>query len=147
MRIGIVSDLHGYFHPGLAGALRGCERILCAGDVEREDIIWQLQAIAPAVCVRGNNDWRIEAPLTSTVTLDGVKFFMVHIRTSTIEVPEGTHVVVFGHTHVPFDETIGNVRYLNPGSTSYPRGGHDASCMVAEASNGRLERVELRYLD
>ena len=43
--------------------------------------------------------------------------------------------------------TIGNVRYLNPGSTSYPRGGHDASCMVAEASNGRLERVELRYLD
>ena len=143
MKIGIVSDLHGYFNEALPEALRGCAYILCAGDVEREDIVWQLQTIAPVACVRGNNDWRVDAPITSSITLGGVKFFMVHIRTGALDVPEGTQVVVFGHTHRPCDETIGGVRYLNPGSPTYPRGGSGPSCMVAEVSDGALASVEL----
>ena len=149
MKIGIVSDLHGRFAQGLHDVLRGCGYILCAGDVEREDIIWQLQTIAPVVCVRGNNDWRVEAPLTSLTTLGGVRFFMSHYRPAAHEVPEGVQAVVFGHTHIPCDEVLpcgansAPVRFLNPGSTTYPRGGHDASCMVAQAQDGQLLDVQL----
>ena len=147
MKIGIVSDLHGCFYEKLTEVLDGCSYILCAGDVEREDIIWQLNTIAPVACVRGNNDWRVKAPFTCTLTLGGVRFFMVHIRTSAMDFPEDTQVVVFGHTHRPCDETINGVRYLNPGSTAYPRCTAGPTCMIAEVADGKLADVELVYLD
>ena len=36
-------------------------------------------------------------------------------------------VVVFGHTHEPYCETIGGILFRNPGSVTRPRGGHRSS--------------------
>ena len=147
MRIGIVSDLHGRFDRRLYDAFADCDRVLCAGDVEREDILWQLETIAPTIAVRGNNDWALSLPQSSCIDLAGVRFFMVHILSHARELPEGTQVVVHGHLHVPSDDVRNGVRYLNPGSTTYPRGGTHASCMIAEVENGALRNVELIALD
>jgi predicted phosphodiesterase len=48
-------------------------------------------------------------------------------------------VVLHGHTHVPRDETIDGVRWLNPGSASQPRGGSAAG--FAWLTIGRSGRV------
>lgn len=142
MKIGIVSDLHGRFHRKLPDAFEGVERILCAGDVEREDIIWHLQTIAPVVCVRGNNDWALDTPITSRVTIEGVRFHLVHIMHRGA-MPDDVDVVVFGHTHIPCDEVHDGIRYLNPGSTAYPRSKFGPTCMVADVEDGTLSNVRL----
>ncbi|MGN1033663.1 MAG: metallophosphoesterase family protein, partial [Intestinibacter sp.] len=35
--------------------------------------------------------------------------------------------VVYGHTHIPEYKIIDNITFINPGSTTYPRGGSDRS--------------------
>ena len=56
MKIGIISDTHGLLRPEVTDALRGCEVILHGGDISKQEIIDQLEKIAPVYVVRGNND-------------------------------------------------------------------------------------------
>lgn len=144
MRLGIVSDLHGRVPAALHDAFRAVDRILCAGDVSRQDALWELESIAPVICVRGNNDWAVpKLPFSSSLTLGGVRFYMVHAPEDIgIPAPD-VQVVVFGHTHYPLDEMRDGVRYLNPGSASRPRYGTDPSCMRATVTNGILSNVQL----
>lgn len=142
MKVGIVSDLHGRLPVFVEKAFAGCERILCAGDVEDERLLWHLQTIAPVTNVRGNNDWSLQAPFSVTTEIEGVRFFMVH-RPGDIGTPaRDITVVIHGHTHTPRDEVIAGVRYLNPGSPVYPRNSNP-SCMVAEVSDGCVQSVTL----
>lgn len=143
MKIGIVSDLHRHLPAFVEEAFAGVERILCAGDTEDERLLWQLQTIAAVTNVRGNNDWSISAPLSTSFEIEGVHFFMVHRPQDVGTVAPGVQVVVHGHTHIPRDEVIDGVRYINPGSPTYPRGGHVPSCMVAEIDGGQLLSVRL----
>ena len=34
-------------------------------------------------------------------------------------------IVVYGHTHIPVYKKIDNIIFINPGSTTYPRGGSE----------------------
>jgi len=56
MRIGVVSDTHGYFDPHLPRLLHGVDEILHAGDVGSVAMLDQLRAFAPVQAVRGNVD-------------------------------------------------------------------------------------------
>ena len=83
---------------------------------------------------------------TAVVTLDGKKFFVQHIvdphrlqaslreRLKRIE-PD---VVVFGHTHMPFCETLGGVLFLNPGSVTQPRGDYRPSMVRLTIDHGKI---------
>ena len=46
----------------------------------------------------------------------------------------GCNVVCYGHTHIPQNEQIGDIRVINPGSTSRPRDGGNGSCAFICAS-------------
>ena len=65
MKIGIISDTHGLLRPEVIKALDGCEAILHGGDINRQEIIDQLEEIAPVYVVRGNNDkdWAEHIPM------------------------------------------------------------------------------------
>ena len=56
MKIGIVSDTHGLLRPEVIKALEGCEVILHGGDINRQEIMDDLERIAHVYAVRGNND-------------------------------------------------------------------------------------------
>lgn len=142
MKIGIVSDLHGKLPETAVKALQGVDRIICAGDVVREPLLWELQTVAPVICVMGNNDYgRIDAPFWASPTIGGVKFLIVH-RPEDVGVPApDVQVVVHGHTHIPRDQQIGKVRYVNPGSTTRPRGGSDPSIALMTIENGAVTDV------
>ena len=143
MKIGIVSDLHRHLPVFVERAFEGVDRIICAGDTQDERLLWKLQTIAPVTGVRGNCDWSLEAPFSLTTEIDGIPFFIVH-RPEDVGIPAPEiQVVVHGHTHVPRDEEINGVRYLNPGSATDPRRGSNASCMVVETKDGKLASVEL----
>ena len=132
MRVVILSDTHaprrwrGCPTP-VAEHLRGADLILHAGDVCTADVLDELAEFAPVRAVLGNNDgadvaaWG--ASETASFELDGLPVAMVHDaghktgRTARMRrrFPEA-RLVVFGHSHIPLDETGDGVRIFNPGS-------------------------------
>lgn len=126
MKIGLISDTHGFLDPKVPALFDGVEHILHAGDIGNGRILMELEAIAPVTAVLGNNDYGIaglDCRETEVVELGGLRVLVHHIVNPRAPIESiGTRfsqsqpqIVVFGHTHKVFDETLGGVRFLNPG--------------------------------
>lgn len=145
MLVGVISDIHGHLSEEAYKALEPCDMILCAGDVERPTILMEFDAIAPTVAVLGNCDTSLrgmDIPFTASPRIGGVRFFMTHRPEDIGTVAEDVRVVVHGHTHIPREERIGEVLYLNPGSASKPRGGSKRGVARVTIANGEVANVE-----
>lgn len=149
MRIGVISDTHGLLRPEAVAALRGADHLLHAGDIGGEEVLAALRELAPLTAVAGNVDgFRCgEARETARVVLDGVRFYLTHIldRPSRLrpEVQadlcrEAADVVVFGHSHLPHDEVISGVRFVNPASAGPRRFDYPVSVAMLELDRGRV---------
>ena len=133
--VGILSDNHSDWPLHIAESLAGVDAIIHAGDIGPYKLVQDMEAIAPTTAVLGNTDGDMPINESAVVMLDGKKFFVQHIvdphrlqaplreRLKRIE-PD---VVVFGHTHMPFCETLGGILFLNPGSVTQPRGDYRPS--------------------
>jgi uncharacterized protein len=121
MTIGVISDTHGLLRPQVREVLRGCELILHAGDVGTEEVLQQLQSIAPVVAVRGNVDtdpWARRLPLTEIAKVNQKAFYILH-RIADLDLKPGAadlHAVIYGHSHQPAMEWRDGVLFFNPGS-------------------------------
>ena len=123
MKIGILSDTHGFFDPKINQLFAGVEHILHAGDVGPHSLLLELEAIAPVTAVLGNTDTWLDLKMTELAEIGGRKFLVHHIvnpHALTDELKDRLatsrpDAVVFGHTHKPFCQTLGGVLYLNPG--------------------------------
>jgi hypothetical protein len=70
VKIGVVSDTHGFFDTRLDELLAGVELILHAGDVGKQEVLGELQRIAPVRPVRGNVDpSQLGFPFSMTLNL------------------------------------------------------------------------------
>jgi hypothetical protein len=121
LTIGVISDTHGLLRPEALEALRGSDYIIHAGDLGDPDILAQLGRIAPVTAVRGNidrDDWARSLPTTDVLEAGGVSIYIVHILPELDIKPEaaGFAVVIYGHSHVPKQESRNGVLYFNPGS-------------------------------
>jgi putative phosphoesterase len=120
LRIGVISDTHGLLRTEAIAFLRGCSRIVHAGDIGLAAILDDLATLAdPAV--RGNNDvgdWAEKLPEVVTVAVDGFRIHVVHDLSLLALDPstEGIDVVVSGHSHKPATSRHRGVLYVNPGS-------------------------------
>ena len=147
MKLGLISDTHGFLDPKLSRIFRGVDHILHAGDIGPDFLIAQLEAIAPVTAVLGNNDTSPCFPLTQVVALGEVKLLVHHIvlpRALTDElktrvVKEKPDVVMFGHSHQKFDQVVNNVRFVNPGYAGKPKFGAERSVALMEVSGKKLE--------
>ncbi len=131
MKIGVISDTHNFLDPKVAEWFAGAGHILHAGDVGNLPIISELETIAPVTAVYGNTDTDLPLKETEVVVLAGRKFLIHHI-VNPLALTDGLKdrlarerpdVVVFGHTHQTFCQTIGGVFYFNPGSAGKPKFG------------------------
>ena len=138
MKIGVISDTHGWLDPKVPKLFAGVEHILHAGDIGSDGIVAALEAVAPVTAVLGNTDSSPTFRLTEVVALAGRKFLVQHIvnpRALTEELRlriarERPDAVVFGHTHKAFSETIDGVLYLNPGYAGKPKFGAARSVAI-----------------
>ena len=141
MKLAILSDTHGLLRPQVLEYLKSADVILHGGDINRQSIVDQLRQIAPLYIVRGNNDkdWAGEIPHDLTVTLDGVRFYLVHNKK---EVPADLReidVVVFGHSHKYVQEEKDGVLWLNPGSCGPRRFHQEITMMLAQIADGKVQ--------
>jgi putative phosphoesterase len=119
--IGVISDTHGLLRPEALAALRGSEHIIHAGDVGDPEILDQLATVAPVTAIRGNIDkalWARRLAETEVVELGGTSIYVLHDLATLDLKPEaaGFDVIIYGHSHVPKQETKNGILYLNPGS-------------------------------
>ena len=153
MKIGVIADTHDHFDPKIRTIFEGVEHILHAGDIGLPWIIMELEAIAPVTAVLGNTDTGLQFKETEVVQLAGRKFLVHHIvdvhrLSETAErriKKEKPDVVVFGHSHKPFNQMIGPTLYFNPGYAGQPRFGYPRSVAILHCDATEL-RAEYREL-
>jgi putative phosphoesterase len=119
--VGVISDTHGLLRPEALAALRGSDYIIHAGDIGDPKILDKLAAIAPVTAVRGNVDhgaWAQRLPATNVLEIGEVSIYVLHSLQDLDLKPEAASfaAVVYGHSHVPKQESKNGVLYFNPGS-------------------------------
>lgn len=153
MKIGVISDTHNFFDPQIRRLFAGVEHILHAGDIGLPRIILDLEQIAPVTAVSGNtDDPGLHYRPTEGVELAGRKFLVHHIvNPHALSEPlqsritrERPDVIVFGHTHKRFCETIEGILYFNPGSAGHARFGLERTAAILHCDKKGLRPEYLK---
>jgi putative phosphoesterase len=130
-RIGVISDTHGKLDSRVFDLFTGVNHIIHAGDIGDEEIIWQLEKIAPVIAVRGNIDSNTLCfPNERMAVICGRTFYVRH-QFATVEklnaaqkrlieqrIPE---VVIFGHSHKFYVGHWRGTLLFNPGGAGARR--------------------------
>ncbi|TDW84476.1 hypothetical protein EV137_7290 [Kribbella pratensis] len=163
MRLVLISDTHlpvraKKLPAPVWDAVDDADVVIHAGDWVSVDLLDELEArAARLVGCWGNNDGpelRARLPEVARVTLDGLSVAVVH-ETGPAKGREercataypGVDLLVFGHSHIPWDTTgPGGLRLLNPGSPTDRRRQPYCTYQTATITAGRLEQVALHNL-
>ncbi|MEV5709777.1 metallophosphoesterase family protein [Actinoallomurus sp. NPDC052274] len=154
MRVVALADTHAPRRwrgcpPSVAAHLRDADLILHAGDVCVPSVLDELSGYAPVRVVRGNNDgldvaeWG--APEVLELELAGLPVGVIHdsgpakgrLRRMRRRFPEA-RLVVFGHSHIPLDESGEGLRIFNPGSPTDRRRQPHGTIGLLDIDEGRL---------
>jgi len=136
VRIAVLADTHNRLPASLHEPLSQADEIWHLGDICDEQTLRELARLGPPLhVVRGNCDPPGLAPESLTLAREGHTFLLVHIPMKAV--PHGVDFALHGHTHVPRDETVGDVRHLNPGTVSKPNRGAPVSFAWLTVQKGR----------
>lgn len=161
-RLLLISDTH---IPGRARVLPAAvlraaddaDLIVHAGDWVTASVLDELAAHGDVLGVFGNNDGpdlRARLPEVARRQIEGVRFGVVHETGPARRREErmdaaysDVDVLVFGHSHIPWDTmTPRGRRLLNPGSPTDRRRQPHHTMMTAVVDDGVLRDVELQTL-
>ena len=137
--------------------LERADLVLHAGDVVTADLLHELEGFAPVHAVLGNNDVGLAGllPETRVLDVDGVRVAMIHDsgpragreRRMRRRFPDAD-VVVFGHSHIPWNDTgLDGQLLFNPGSPTERRRMPTHTLGVLDVRGGRLRGAEIVELD
>lgn len=130
IKVGLLSDTHGWWDDKYASYFGVCDEIWHAGDIGSERVARELAAIKPLRAVYGNIDGyplRQEFPKTAHFSVEEVKVMMTHIggypgryepsiRTELYDAKP--QLFISGHSHilkVIYDKHL-NCLHINPGA-------------------------------
>ena len=138
LQIFVLADTHDKLPANIEALAAGADEIWHLGDVCSPVILQTIETFGPPVTVvRGNCDSNFEWPLVVDLKRNGSRFRLIHIPPD--RVPDDVDVVLHGHTHVPRDESVGGVRFLNPGCVTRPnRGARPSVAILDIAADGKL---------
>jgi putative phosphoesterase len=131
-RVGVISDTHIPEFAGLPQAIwqhfADVELIIHAGDLSILRVLAELETIAPVVAVQGNIE-REEVvrklPIKREIVVGHCRIGIIHIlgvaathaRLARFEFPNA-RCVVFGHSHIPYNQEHNGQLLFNPGSAN-----------------------------
>ena len=155
--IGLMSDTHGYLHPGVFGYFSDVDEIWHAGDIGSVELAERLEAFKPLRAVWGNVDGaalRIRYPEYSRFSCEGVEVLLIHIAGTpgkytaqlrgllALKVPQ---VLICGHSHIlkVMPDPGFSMLYMNPGACGR-QGWHKQKTLLRfDADRGQLKNLEV----
>ncbi|MFH1350649.1 MAG: metallophosphoesterase family protein [Pseudomonadota bacterium] len=148
--IGVISDTHGLVRPEVIEALRGVDRIVHAGDIGDIRVLDSLRHVAPVTAVKGNMDrgeWTRRLPESEAVEIGNLWLYVIHdIQKMDLDPnAAGFNVVVFGHSHHPFEKREKGVMFINPGSAGPKRFRFPVSLAFLDIINQSVATRFLRF--
>ena len=134
MKIGIIADTHipvsaTKIPSKIIECFKDCDLIIHAGDLVEMSVISDLEKIAETKAVYGNMDGpevRNRLPEKILFEAGGKKIGVYHgkgpasrvVQTAKEAFDEKPDIVIFGHSHSPYNEKIDGTLYFNPGSST-----------------------------
>jgi putative phosphoesterase len=130
MKIGILSDTHGYVHSALFSFFKPCSEIWHAGDIGNTHVLDELSLIAPVKAVYGNCDgWDVRGQTSPFLSFEiqEHRVLMTHIagypgkythEAKTLILNEKPTIFVVGHSHILkiMHDKKNQLLFINPGS-------------------------------
>ena len=157
IKIGLLSDTHGYLDKSVYKYFQECDEIWHAGDVGTIEIIDNLTKFKPLRAVYGNIDGHQIRRVTSEnlyFEVEGLKVFMTHIggypgrfnlAVKTFLKKNQTDMFICGHSHilkVIYDHDF-KLLHINPGAAGN-HGFHQVKTLVRfEIDNGKPQHLEV----
>ncbi|MBL7841844.1 MAG: metallophosphoesterase family protein [Cyclobacteriaceae bacterium] len=160
MKIGLLSDTHGFLDPKVPDYFKDCDEIWHGGDFGY-GVLEQLELLKPVKAVFGNIDdktLRTKLPEDLWFTCEGLSIFMTHIggappnynpRVKKILHERAPDIFICGHSHIlriKKDPNYNNMIYLNPGAAGN-HGFHTTKTLVRFEITGKdiknMEVIEL----
>jgi putative phosphoesterase len=152
MRIGLISDTHNRLRPEVFGLFEGVDVILHAGDIGADDILTELETIAPVHAVLGNTDSPALRPRVQdevSVELEGHRVVVVHghlLGSPTAANLRAAHpdadIIIYGHTHRQRIDRLDGCLIINPGAAGAARFDLKPAVAIMELERGAEPRVE-----
>jgi len=163
MRLVLMADTHvpkraRDLPAELWAAVEAADVVVHAGDWVDVPLLDELTARSRRlIACYGNNDGpalRARLPEVGRAELAGVRLAVVHEtgpatgrERRCAEAYPDADVLVFGHSHIPWDTTApGGLRLLNPGSPTDRRRQPHHTFMTAVATSGLLSEVQLHVV-
>ena len=157
MKIGLLSDTHGWLDERILHHFKDCDELWHAGDVGNISVIHTLEQFKPTIGVYGNIDGvdiRAVFPETQVIVREGLKIYITHIAGSPNRYTKGLlsklkeekpNILVCGHSHilkVMPDKNLNNLFYINPGAAGR-HGFHKVRTIIKlEINSGKIVRME-----
>jgi uncharacterized protein len=161
MKIGLLSDTHGFLDPKIFEHFRGCDELWHAGDIGDPIIADALESFKPLRAVYGNIDdkeLQIRYPEDLYFRREGLSIWITHIGGTPPrynprikkKLPElAPDIFICGHSHIlriAKDPAHNGMLYINPGAAGN-QGFHHMKTLVRFEISGKevrnLEVIEL----
>ena len=148
MWVGVLSDSHGEVNRAeqVVQAMGDIDLLIHAGDFYQDALYLSTKFKVPVHAVVGNCDRCVPGPHEEVLELCGRRIYLTHGHLYSVKsgllrleyrVREvGAEMVIYGHTHVPQNEVVDGIRYLNPGSVALPRLQGQASYALVKLETG-----------
>ncbi|MCF0103877.1 MAG: metallophosphoesterase family protein [Eggerthellaceae bacterium] len=151
LKLGVISDTHGFYRKEVDNLFYSCDHIFHIGDIGNSTVIEHLQQIAPVTWVKGNCDFKSmippNTPEEANIKLGHFRIYLTHqpedlayflLRLSFDDAESKLpYICLHGHTHIGRIDRGENAApaklIFNPGSATWPRG------FQAEQSVGYIE--------
>lgn len=157
IRIGLISDTHGFFDLKVEKHFNEVDQIWHAGDIGENAVLEKLQAFKPTRAVFGNIEtqkMQQSLPEIHIEEIEGVKLMMIHIAgrpgryskgITTLLKEHQPNVLICGHSHILRVESDPkfDLIYINPGAAGQ-QGFHKKRTLLRfSIDNGVLKHMEV----
>jgi uncharacterized protein len=157
MKIGLLSDTHGYLDPKIFTYFSSCDELWHAGDFGSYELANDLAAFKPMKAVHGNIDDRVlrsEYPEDLWFQCQGLNVWITHIagtppaynprirKMFSQKIPD---ILVCGHSHIlrVMKDDRYDLLYLNPGAAGNQGFHHMRTLLRFEIHEGAVRNMEI----
>ncbi|MFK7953926.1 MAG: metallophosphoesterase [Ekhidna sp.] len=157
MKIGLISDTHGYLDPKVFKYFEEVDEIWHAGDIGTEEVLKELQEFKPTVAVWGNVDGgklRVECKEGEVFEREGVRVLITHIANKPPKYNKKVleyvtyykpKLLICGHSHIlkVMPDKKNDLLFMNPGAAG-KHGFHKMKTLLRfDLEQGEIKNLEV----